>query len=175
MARYVAFLRAINVGGRRVTMVRLRELFTEIGCENVDTFLASGNVIFSAPSGTAAALTRRLDAHLTQALGFEVVAFLRTPREITRAVGEAVTPDEDDALHVVFLERAPTGPETTRILALANDVDRFAPADRALYWSCRGGVRASTVSATKLEKAAGMRCTARSISSLRRLLDELAH
>jgi uncharacterized protein (DUF1697 family) len=175
MARCVAFLRAINVGGRRVAMARLRELFTEVGCENVVTFLASGNVIFSAPSGDGASLTRRLDAHLTQALGFEVLTFLRTPREIARAVAGAVTPDEDDALHVVFLERTPTRVEADRISALANEVDRFGPADRALYWSCRGGVRASTVSATKLEKAAGMRCTARSISSLRRLLDELAH
>ncbi|MDQ3120394.1 MAG: DUF1697 domain-containing protein [Verrucomicrobiota bacterium] len=46
MARYIAFLRAINVGGHVVTMERLRLSFLEMDLANVETFIASGNVIF---------------------------------------------------------------------------------------------------------------------------------
>ena len=43
---YVALLRGINVGGRNVKMDRLREIFESLGFSNVETFIASGNVIF---------------------------------------------------------------------------------------------------------------------------------
>ena len=46
MTRYVAFLRAINVGGHIVKMETLRDLFTAHGLAKVETFIASGNVIF---------------------------------------------------------------------------------------------------------------------------------
>ncbi len=48
MPRYVAFLRAVNVGGRTVKMDLLRELFAQLQFKNIETFIASGNVIFDA-------------------------------------------------------------------------------------------------------------------------------
>ena len=53
--RYVAFLRGINVGGHRVSMADLRDVFTSLKFGNVDTFIASGNVIFDAPAALAEA------------------------------------------------------------------------------------------------------------------------
>ena len=50
MPRFVAFLRAINVGGHVVTMDQLRAAFQELGFDDVETFIASGNVIFSSPA-----------------------------------------------------------------------------------------------------------------------------
>ena len=50
MPRLIAFLRAINVGGHNVTMEKLRKQFEALGCEEVETFIASGNVIFTSPS-----------------------------------------------------------------------------------------------------------------------------
>ena len=46
MPRYITFLRAINVGGHTVKMDRLREIFESLGFANVETFIASGNVVF---------------------------------------------------------------------------------------------------------------------------------
>ena len=51
MPQYIAFLRGINVGGHRVKMDRLRELFEELSLRDVSTIISSGNVIFSAHSG----------------------------------------------------------------------------------------------------------------------------
>ena len=69
--RYVAFLRAINVGGHTVKMEELRRLFEAMGAANVETFIASGNVFFDSV-GAADLLERRLEAGLEKALKFPV-------------------------------------------------------------------------------------------------------
>jgi len=89
MPRYVALLRGINVGGHVVKMDRLRTVFAAIGCSDVETFIASGNVIFSSPSGDAAALERRAEAALEEALGYEVTTFIRTPEQLQSIAIEA--------------------------------------------------------------------------------------
>ena len=61
MARYVAFLRAVNVGGRIVKMDELRGLFTEVGLSEVETFIASGNVIFSTNAKAMPALEQTIE------------------------------------------------------------------------------------------------------------------
>ena len=67
--RYIALLRAINVGGHTVKMEQLRGLFADIGFANVETFIASGNVIFDALSADEAALATQIEHSLAQALG----------------------------------------------------------------------------------------------------------
>ena len=82
MPRYVAFLRAINVGGHVVKMDHLRTLFEEIGLTEVETFIASGNVLFNSPSKSGPALERKIEKQLRTALGYEVATFVRTHAEV---------------------------------------------------------------------------------------------
>ena len=77
MTRYVAFLRAINVGGHTVKMDRLRALFEELKFANVETFIASGNVLFDSASKSTDAMETRIERHLEKALGYEVATFVR--------------------------------------------------------------------------------------------------
>ena len=69
MPRYVAFLRAINVGGHTVKMEDLRRLFETMGFANVETFIASGNVIFESKSKNTQAMERKIENHLRESLG----------------------------------------------------------------------------------------------------------
>ena len=82
MPRYVAFLRAINVGGHIVRMEELRRVLTAAGFSDVETFIASGNVIFSSPVTDTAALERRIESALEKAFGYAVATFVRTPEEL---------------------------------------------------------------------------------------------
>ena len=84
MPRYIAFLRAINVGGHTVKMDRLREIFESLGFANVETFIASGNVVFETTALDTAALETRIAAALQAALGYEVATFIRTEAELAR-------------------------------------------------------------------------------------------
>ncbi|MDH6129314.1 DUF1697 domain-containing protein [Kitasatospora sp. GP82] len=104
---YIAFLRAINVGGRTVTMERLRALFTELGLGGVRSYIQSGNVFFTTEETDRAALTARIEQHLEAALGYPVPTMLRTVGEVEELVaadpfaGVEVTPEL--RLCVVFL------------------------------------------------------------------------
>jgi uncharacterized protein (DUF1697 family) len=104
---YIAFLRAVNVGGRTVKMERLRELFTELGLRDVRTYIQSGNVFFTSDATDRAALTRRIEQHLEAVLGYAVPTMLRTVAEVEQLVeadpfaGVEVTPEV--RLCVVFL------------------------------------------------------------------------
>ncbi|HLE57521.1 MAG TPA: DUF1697 domain-containing protein, partial [Rhodothermia bacterium] len=69
MPRFIAFLRAINVGGHTVTMADLRTHFESLGFDRVETFIASGNVIFDAPSSDTKSLAVRIENRLRENLG----------------------------------------------------------------------------------------------------------
>jgi uncharacterized protein (DUF1697 family) len=87
--KYVAFLRAINVGGRVVKMEALRGHFEALGFADVDTFIASGNVIFESAAEQASVKTT-IEAHLRSSLGFEVATFVRTIAEVHEVAKHSV-------------------------------------------------------------------------------------
>jgi uncharacterized protein (DUF1697 family) len=161
MARYVAFLRAINIGGRRVTNDDLRACFETVGLDEVSTFRASGNVIFDAPGGESVAkVTRRAEEGLERSLGYEVVVFLRTAKEvITLADHDPFPVREVEAskgkLQVDFLLRKPTAAARKKVLALATDEDRLALRGRELWWLPSGGLLDSDLDLKAITAAVG--------------------
>jgi uncharacterized protein (DUF1697 family) len=143
MDRYVAFLRGMNLGGRRITNDDLRSHFDALGCEEVATFRASGNVIFAADGESPAELTARLEGGLADALGYEVPVFLRGAKEL-RAVAAHEPFDakhvaaSEGKLQIVLLTKKPTAKAVERALALSTEADRLAVEGRELYWLPQG-------------------------------------
>src|SRR5262245_8992376 len=139
MQRCIAFLRAINVGGHTVKMEQLRSLFAELEFANVETFIASGNVIFEAEAKNPQTLEKQIEGHLRQALGYAVATFIRTPAELAAVAAYQPFPpaEHDDAsgsLYVGFLP-APPGDEARRKLtALRTENDQFHIHQREFYW-----------------------------------------
>ena len=81
----IGFLRAVNVGRRRVAMGRLVEVVEGLGYGAVWTYINSGNVVFEA-SGPRADLEQAMGVALESAFGFEVTTFVRTEAELRRAI-----------------------------------------------------------------------------------------
>lgn len=147
MDRFVAFLRGMNLGGRRITNEDLRSHFEKLGCEEVATFRASGNVIF-AKAGRPAELAAQLEDGLAEALGYEVPVFLRSAKELRGlAAHEAFDPKLVEAskgkLQVGFLEKKPSTAAVKEALAMSTDEDRLAIERRELYWLPEGGLSES--------------------------------
>ena len=177
MPRHVAFLRAINVGGRTVRMEALRRLFEEMGFTNVETFIASGNVIFDA-RGAATALERRIEQALREALGYEVATFVRTPAELADVVRhepfDAADVEAARALYVLFL-KAPLGDAARQALAaLRTETDHFHSHGREAYWLVRTPMSESKVTGARLERALGGPATARNVTTVRKLAAKYA-
>ena len=83
MPQYAAFLRGVNLGPhRRVSSAELRGAFETMGFEEVGTFRSSGNVVFGGASGPVAKLKARVEEGLLEAVGLEIVVFLRTADEL---------------------------------------------------------------------------------------------
>ena len=169
--RYIALLRAINVGGHTVKMEQLRGLFADIGFTNVETFIASGNVIFDALSADEAALATQIEHSLAQALGYAVATFLRTPAELVAVAQGQPFADtvEGQTLHVGFLARPPSEKAARHLLALTTPNDDFAIMGREFFWRSRTRMSDSLITGAKLEKALEMPTTMRSITTVRRL------
>lgn len=85
MFRFIAFLRAINVGGgRTVKMQFLRQVFESLGFSKVATFIVSGNVVFETTTKKTMALERKIERALKKALGYEVRTFVRKEAELAK-------------------------------------------------------------------------------------------
>src|SRR5215211_629943 len=93
MSRYVAFLRGMNLGKRRIKNEELRAHFEAMGLEEVATFRASGNVIFATPKREGEAkLAARVEAELDERLGYDVPVFLRSERELATIAAQQPFP-----------------------------------------------------------------------------------
>jgi uncharacterized protein (DUF1697 family) len=159
--RYVAFLRGMNLGGRRIKNEELRRHFEEIGLEEVATFRASGNVIFSSPKREAEGkLAQRVEAELGDRLGYEVPVFLRSIEEVAAiAAREPFDPrlveKSKGKLQVSLLAMRPTAAAKKKVLALATDEDLLAVEGRELYWLPSGGISESDLDLKAVDAALG--------------------
>lgn len=174
MPQYIAFLRAINVGGRVVKMDHLRTIFEDFGLSGVETFIASGNVIFQSPAKSRAALEKKIEGHLEKALGYQVGVFLRTAsdlRAIVDYVKSSVNLLDTDTLHVTFLRDVPPPETAARFPELNTAVDKLHIHGSELYWICHVKFNESLVKWSAMGKAYEPG-TARNIKTVRRLLDK---
>jgi uncharacterized protein (DUF1697 family) len=159
MPSHVAFLRGMNLGGRRIKNEELRAEFEELGFADVACFRASGNVVFSA-KGSGAKLTDQIEAGLGEALGYEVPVFLRSAKELSAlAVHEpfdaAAIKASKGKLQVALLPKKPAVKARKEALGEASDEDRLALEGRELYWLPSGGISESDLDLKVIEKALG--------------------
>jgi uncharacterized protein (DUF1697 family) len=178
MSRYVAFLRGMNLGGRRIKNEELRRHFEEIGLEEVTTFRASGNVIFAAPKREESKLAARVEAELGERLGYEVPVFLRSDEEVAAvAAQEPFDPQAVEKskgkLQVSFLKEKPSAAARKKVLAMAMEEDLLALEGRELYWLPSGGLLESALDLKAIEKLLGAD-TRRTMGTVEQIAAKLA-
>ncbi len=178
MPRYFAFLRAINVGGHTVKMDRLRQLFEALGFAGVETFIASGNVVFETAARSDRALEKKIEDGLREALGYEVVTFVRTVPEVAAiAQYKPFRPSELEAaqaLNVAFLADPLDDKSKRTLMTLRTDIDDFHAHGREIYWLCRKRQSESTFSNVVFEKAVGRRTTFRGMATIQKMAAKYA-
>ena len=178
MTRFIAFLRAINVGGHTVTMGELRGLFEALGFKGVETFIASGNVIFEAPSKDVGALEQRIEDHLRKSLGYEVKTFIRTDGEVAAIARykpfTASRRQSAGALCVGFLTEPLEAEGRKSLMTLKTEIDDFQLHGREVYWLCTKRQGESTFSNVRFEKTVKARTTFRGVNTVEKLAAKYA-
>lgn len=176
--RAAAFLRAVNVGGRTVTMERLRELLAGQGLGRIETVLASGNLLFDLPPEGAATVERRIESRLRKELGYEVATFVRTAAEIEaiahREPFGGAAAGEVHGVYVAFLPAEPDGESRRAVESASTADDLLRVVGREVYWLCRTRFSDSPLSGPKLEKLLGQPATVRNLTTVRKVATRLA-
>ena len=166
---FIALFSGINVGGNRIVkMAELRSFFEDLGFSGVATYVQSGNVVFRAGKGDAAALTRQIEAAFEKKWGFHSRIMVRDLSWFERLVRENPYPEaaaDHTKLHAYALEREPTTEEVARLAEKCTGPERFEVKGDVLYLSAPDGLgksvfanlipRALKVPGTQLALGAG--------------------
>lgn len=171
MPRFIAFLRSINVGGHIVKMDELRRLFESIGFTGVETFIASGNVIFESTARNIKTLETKIGGKLHQTLGYEVATFVRTANELVAIANHKLFAERPDGagLYIAFFAEPVGEAARTKLISLQTKTDIFHFHGRELYWVCLTSFSDSTFSGPLLEKVLGTRATVRNSNTIAKI------
>ncbi|MGH9158150.1 MAG: DUF1697 domain-containing protein [Acidimicrobiales bacterium] len=176
--RYVALVRGVNVGGRnRLAMPQLRDVLVDLGYGDIETYLQSGNALFTAVRTDATALGHEIERHLVSRLGLAVKVLVRTHADLAAVVAGNPFPEavaEPTKVHVAFLSAEPD-PERLASLHLTTLVpDEFAAGPRSVYLRYPNGSGRSKLTGALLERRLGLTATARNWNTVVGLLERSA-
>jgi uncharacterized protein (DUF1697 family) len=175
MPKYLAFLRGINLGKRRIKMPDLKAVVEQLPVSDVSTFIASGNVIFTSRQSDPRKLEQKLSTHLETQLGYSVDVVIRTPKELSVMVNESTLgelwADKPLSRTHVTLHAEPINPEDSATLnACRTPTDAFHVIGREVYWRCAGKMTDSTVWKTPALKSLNLPAgTNRNLNTLQKL------
>jgi uncharacterized protein (DUF1697 family) len=151
LATHVALLRGINVGGKnRLPMADLNKICAAAGCEDVRTYIQSGNVLFNADAGCAKRMPKLVESAINKRFGFSSPVIVRTAADMTRITKANPFPHADEnALYVGFLADKPTARRIAELDPDRSPGDEFRVIGREIYLN----LAANGASRTKLTTA----------------------
>jgi uncharacterized protein (DUF1697 family) len=163
----IALLRGVNVGGRKVPMADLREVFEDLGHSKVRTYIQSGNVVFDAKA-SGSSLRATLEKAIDRRFGLDVTVLLRTPAELAKIVKQ--NPYGPDA-YVTFLDGLPDRKRVAALDPAPFAPDEFRVSGHQVYVCCPNGYGRTKINNTFFEKKLSTRATTRNWNTVETLLD----
>lgn len=173
MTTFIALLRAVNVGGRKVPMADLRALCEkELGFRDVQSYIQSGNLVFTT-TGTPAAVTAKLEKAIAKKFGIEVPVILRTAEQWKAYLNVpkpfATGPSNRTILGLSKLAPHPSTPGAIQAQGMAGE--RVLLAGDALWFHYPEGMGRSELTPSRIDKAVGSPLTARNLNTVRKLAE----
>ncbi|MEP2735847.1 MAG: DUF1697 domain-containing protein [Erythrobacter sp.] len=180
MARILALLGSINIGGNRVKMVDLKAAFAEEGFQDLVTIAASGNLILT-DDRDPAFIETHLERILKDRFGFNSCVMVRSKDQVRSAVddnpfhGTGEEHGSDKMVHSIFLSQQPKESDFDNLLEThkSKGSERLALGDRVLYLDYIYGVGVSDLSNKYLERHLKVKGTARNMNSLKNILSKM--
>jgi uncharacterized protein (DUF1697 family) len=175
MAKRIALLRGVNVGGKTVKMDQLRLSCAVLGLKNVQTYVQSGNVIFES-GGPSAALVRKLETRLLADFGLPVSVILRSAADLAKVLDTnpflTEIPDIDRSkLHVTFLSQEPAPGGLEKLAAIKAAPDQMRASGLEIYLHCPSGYGGTKLSNNTIERALAVRATTRNWNTVNKLYE----
>ena len=175
--RYAALLGSINVGGNRLSMADLRHALEREDFENVETVIASGNVLFDHEDRPVEGLAEKIAWIVDDRFDIRSFVAVRTRDQLAAAVAENpfVGDGAENLIHVHFLGGQPSAEQFDQLIAdqAARGPERLAPGTMALHIDFVEGAGNSKLTGAFLERRLGYKGTARNVRSINRIIEKL--
>jgi uncharacterized protein (DUF1697 family) len=172
---HVALMRGINVGGKnKLPMKELIELFVDVGCRDVRSYIQSGNVLFSGDAGLAARVRNEVPRRINDHFGYRVPVILRTAKELRDAadrhpfVAEAT---DTKHLHIGFLAETPADDAITSLDPARSSVDSFEVIGSEVFFRVPGGMARTKLTSDYFDRRLGTIMTVRNWRTVNKLLE----
>ena len=171
---YAALLRGINVGGVRLAMSDLREICGGCGLEQVQTYVQSGNVVFTSPETNGAKLEALIERGISEALDMQIPVLVRSPKQLKAVVADspyAAAAKDPKALYVTFLKAAPTAAAVKAVDP--QPPDEFTVVGHEIHLNMVGGYGRTKLSNAYFERKLKAVATTRNWRTVNTLIDML--
>lgn len=175
MQTYVALLRGINLRSHnKVSMADLRALFSELGADEVTTYVQSGNVVFRTRQRPESDLRKAIEQRIIRDLGLDVAVLLRTKTQLRRVHSGtpfAAHSDEPTKLHVTFLADTPGRARVRALQSTPLGADELQVVGREVYLYLPDGYGRTKLGNTYFEKELGVTATTRNWRTVSKLVE----
>ena len=174
MTNYIALFRGINVGGNNLLLMKdLVAALENLGCQDVATYIQSGNAVFRSKETDTSLLSDRIKAAIGESHGFEPMVLLLGSEELERIIHSNPFPEaesEPRTLHLYFLAASPERPDLDALERIKGERERFVLVDGVFYLHAPDGIGRSKLAANA-EKLLGVPATARNWRTVRKVLE----
>ena len=175
MAVIICMLRGVNLGGRNlIRMEELKALCVSLKLKNPQTFIQSGNVIFSSEEKDREKLCKRIQDAIEKKVGFRPAVILRTAAELRKVIAKnpfAKRPGIDPSKYLVtFLAAEPGKEQREKTLAIPTGPEELRIIGQEVYIYFTNGQGRSDLSWSKVERALGTSGTGRNWNSVTKML-----
>jgi uncharacterized protein (DUF1697 family) len=176
VGRKLALLRAVNVGGRKVPMAQLRALCTELGWQEVATYIQSGNLLFGAP-GKDTELETALEQAIDAEFGLDVPVIVRSAAEWAKLADSnpfaKAARDAPNRLHLIVSKKPPASDAAEKLRARAQAGEQVEAVPGGLWFHFPEGVARSKLTPSLIDKACGSPATGRNYRTVIKLKEML--
>ena len=157
-------------------MDRLCALFEQLKLRKVESFIASGNVIFES-AASAASLESKIEKHLEAELGFTVTTMVRSTANVCDVAGydafpKLAPPAGKGGMYVGFLKSEPAPEGIAKVMALGGKLNEFHFLGREVYWYARDRMQVLKLTGATFERALRVPATFRNVTTVRKLAEK---
>lgn len=174
MTTWIAFLRAINVGGKNLLPMKdLSRIFADTDCDNVRTYIQSGNIVFNSRVKTRDKLVDRVATKIEKHHGFRPPILILRLDELRAAADLNPFPEatsEPKSLHLFFLEKVPARSDLSSLSKLKSASESYSLRQKTLYLHAPDGIARSRF-AKGAETALQVSTTARNWRTVAKVIE----
>ncbi|MGC6429925.1 MAG: DUF1697 domain-containing protein [Jejuia sp.] len=172
MTKYIALLRGINVSGqKKIPMAELRKILSEVGLENVQTYIQSGNVIFQSLETKKQVLTSKIQESIKACFGFEVPILVLKPEDLQQIFDSCPFPQEKkENSYFMMLYSEADDVLVEEISKISYPNEEFLITDSAVYFYCSVGYGKAKLGNNFFERKLKVTATARNYNTMVKLL-----